>query len=177
MNKYESIEEVLSRGADGEVVRRRKNPLLPLIVMLAGTVLSVWSLGSSSLAEQTDLSSALVLAGGIVALSGVIGTVMRLNASAPVFGPTGQRIRKFELYYDSADRQALCAAVEAADAEALTRIPRTAASGGVLMTVYATDGGDFAMAQVAQYIPHSFEPVTAAVRFDEGQGRVVAATV
>lgn len=177
MNKYESIDEVLSRGADGEVVRRRKNPLLPLLVTLAGAALAVWSLGSPALAEHVDLSSSLVLAGGIVALAGVVGTVMKLNASAPIFGPTGERIRRVELFYDSADRQALCAAVEAADAGALSRIPRTAASGGILMTVYATDGGDFAMAQVSEYIPHAFEPVTAAVRFDVGQGRVVAATI
>lgn len=177
MNPFESIDDMLYHSADGEVVRRRKNPLLPLLVGIAGGALAVWSLHASSLAERPDLSSMLMLLGGIAALAGLIKAAMNIASSEPVFGPTGERIRRVELFYDAADKHALCDAVRAADAEALSRIPRTGASGAVLMTVYATGSGTFAMAQVAEYIPHAFEPVTEAVRFDTEQGRSVAAVI
>ena len=173
MNKFESIDDMLYRSADGEVVRRRKNPLLPSLVAVAGAVLAVWSLHASSLAEHPDLSSVLILTGGVAALAGLVKAVLNAGSSVPVFGPTGERIRKMELFYEAADGRALCAAVEAADAQALSGIPRCDSSSGVLMTVYATDSGDFCVAQVSEYVPHAFEPVTEAVRFGARQGKTV----
>ena len=45
----------------------------------------------------------------------------------------------------------------------------------MLLTLYATGSGSFAMAQVLEYVPHAFEPVTEVVLFSAEQGRAVAA--
>lgn len=45
----------------------------------------------------------------------------------------------------------------------------------MLLTLYATGSGSFAMAQVLEYVPHAFEPMTEVVLFSAEQGRAAAA--
>ena len=85
------------------------------------------------------------------------------------------KIDSGSIYYDAARKQELCAALEAGDADRLSRIPRGGSTSGVLLTLYATGSGSFAMAQVLEYVPHAFEPVTEVVLFSAEQGRAVAA--
>ena len=156
----ESIDDVLYTVTEGRIVRRRKNPLPALLIGVAGAGLAIWSLTASSMSEHENLASMLMLLGGGVALVGLIMAGIALASGSPVYEPTGEKIRRGSIYYDTARKQDLCAALEAGDADRLSRIPR---------------GGSFAMAQVLEYVPHAFEPMTEVVLFSAEQGRAAAA--
>lgn len=173
--KSESIDDVLYAVTEGRIVRRRKNPLPALLIGVAGAGLAIWSLTASSMSEHENLASILMLLGGGVALVGLIMAGIALASGSPVYEPTGERIRRGSIYYDTARKQELCAALEAGDADRTSRIPRGGSTSGVLLTLYATGSGSFAMAQVLEYVPHAFEPVTEVVLFSAEQGRAVAA--
>ena len=165
--KLESIDDVLYTVTEGRIVRRRKNPLPALLIGVAGAGLAIWSLTASSMSEHENLASMLMLLGGGVALVGLIMAGIALAS--------GEKIRRGSIYYDTARKQDLCAALEAGDADRLSRIPRGGSTSGVLLTLYATGSGSFAMAQVLEYVPHAFEPMTEVVLFSAEQGRAAAA--
>lgn len=154
--KLESIDDVLYTVTEGRIVRRRKNPLPALLIGVAGAGLAIWSLTASSMSEHENLASMLMLLGGGVALVGLIMAGIALASGSPVYEPTGEKIRRGSIYYDTARKQDLCAALEAGDADRLSRIPRGGSTSGVLLTLYATGSGSFAMAQVLEYVPHAF---------------------
>ena len=161
--------------AEGRIVRRRKNPLPALLIGVAGAGLAIWSLTAASMSGHENLASMLMLLGGGVALVGLIMAGIALASGSPVYEPTGEKIRRGSIYYDTARKQDLCAALEAGDTDRLSRIPRGGSTSGVLLILYATGSGSFAMAQVLEYVPHAFEPVTEVVFFSAEQGRAAAA--
>lgn len=177
-NDFKVIDDTLYSGIAAEdIIQRRKSPVVALIVALAGSALAVWSLTSGALVDHDNLSSMLMLAGGLIAIVGFIKAGVTFNSAVPVYKPTGERIRRYEIYYQAADKPALCAAVSAGDMERLVGIPRNDKSSSLLLTLYATGSGSFAMGQASQYVPHVFEPVTDVVRFTAEQGKLTAGLV
>lgn len=172
MNDLQLIDDTVYGIEDNTVILRKKNPVVALVLAAAGSALTVWSLTSSSLVERADLSSMLMMAGGILALVGFIKLAMAMRASIPVYKPTGERIQRYELFYQAMDKPALCAAVTAGDVKRLTAIPRNEKSSNLLLTLYTTPSGSFSVGQVSQYVPHAFEPVTEVVRFPPEQGAI-----
>ena len=109
--KSESIDDVLYAVTEGRIVRRRKNPLPALLIGVAGAGLAIWSLTASSMSEHENLASILMLLGGSVALVGLIMAGIALASGSPVYEPTGEKIRRGSIYYDTARKQELCAAL------------------------------------------------------------------
>ena len=148
-NDFKVIDDTLYSGVAAEdIIQRRKSPVIALIVALAGSALAVWSLTSDTMVDRGN-----------------------------VYKPTGERIRRYEIYYQAADKPALCAAVSSGDMERLVNIPRNDKSSSLLLTLYATESGSFSMGQVSQYVPHAFEPVTDVVRFSAEQGKLAVGLV
>ena len=166
-------------GADAAVLRIFLHVRLPrtLACILAGSALAVWSLTSDTMVDRGNLSSMLMLVGGLIAIVGFIKAGVTFSSAAPVYKPTGERIRRYEIYYQAADKPALCAAVSSGDMERLVNIPRNDKSSSLLLTLYATESGSFSMGQVSQYVPHAFEPVTDVVRFSAEQGKLAVGLV
>ena len=103
--KLESIDDVLYTVTEGRIVRRRKNPLPALLIGVAGAGLAIWSLTASSMSEHENLASMLMLLGGGVALVGLIMAGIALASGSPVYEPTGEKIRRGSIYYDTARKQ------------------------------------------------------------------------
>lgn len=177
-NDFKVIDDTLYTGIAAEdISQRRKSPVISLAVALAGCALAVWSLTARTMVDHDNLSSTLMLVGGLIAIVGFIKAGVSLSATMPVYKPTGERIRRYEIFYQATDKPALCAAVTAGDMERLVGIPRTDKSSGLLLTLYATESGSFSMGQVSQYVPHAFEPVTEVVRFSGEQGKLAVGLV
>ena len=126
-NDFKVIDDTLYSGVAAEdIIQRRKSPVIALIVALAGSALAVWSLTSDTMVDRGNLSSMLMLVGGLIAIVGFIKAGVTFSSAAPVYKPTGERIRRYEIYYQAADKPALCAAVSSGDMERLVNIPRNA---------------------------------------------------
>ena len=86
-NDFKVIDDTLYSGVAAEdIIQRRKSPVIALIVALAGSALAVWSLTSDTMVDRGNLSSMLMLVGGLIAIVGFIKagvTIIRLPISRP----------------------------------------------------------------------------------------------
>lgn len=98
-----------------------------------------------------------------------------LASGSPVYEPTGEKIRRGSIYYDTARKQDLCAALEAGDADRLSRIPRGGSTSGS-----AADPVCDRVAALSQWLRYwnmcrTLRPMTEVVLFSAEQGRAAAA--
>lgn len=162
MDNYELLANAIKHHPD--IVTRRKNPILPLVFILVGCVMAFLSLRLPMLVDDKNLSSALMLIGGLLAFFGIFRLITSLSGRIPVFAPTGEQMRRKEFFYEAADKSKLLEAFSSKDMARISRIPRGQSSNVVLMT-YSTSSGSCVLAQVQEYVPHEFVPVTDVVRF------------
>lgn len=146
------------------VVARKKSFVIPAILLVVGAAVAVWSLQSPGLAENKSLSSALMLIGGLVALYGLIRLLVGISARVPYYAPTGERLRSKKIFFELSERAALLAAFQAGDLDRIMKLARTNSS-NVLLVCYTTPSGSCILAQVQEYVPHEFVPVTDVATF------------
>ncbi|MDD3108661.1 MAG: hypothetical protein PHV49_05580 [Alistipes sp.] len=175
MNDFEQIDETLDRVSDGTLIYRRSISYLSFILVIVGVVLAVWSVKAPYFAEHANLSATVMLGGGIFAFMGLIKFGISLGSKYPVYAPSGERIYRYEFYFQSTDKPALCTAVNSGNMQKVVSIPRNATSSSILLTLYATRSGSFSAGQVSQYVPHAFEPVTLPIRFTTDESRLAVA--
>lgn len=173
METYQHIKDILY-NCHADVARRKKNIVLPLLVTLAGLAVTFWSLTDPAVGENANLAAGLLFGGVILALSGLVWTLRAATGSTPVYAPTGEKLRHSERFYDLKDKRKLCAALESGSPEQLAGLAHSDSS-GVVLTLYTTATGSFALAQVAEYIPHRFVPITAVIPFGEGHAQAILA--
>ncbi len=178
MTTFQSIDDALFTVGGDDIVLRRKSLVLPLILLLGGIALAVWSVTTPALEQNASLSAGLMLVGGIAALAGLIMTAV---ASGPkgrvaVDRNTGERVRRYELFYEAGDKAKLCNALTMGDIRRIALLPRSESS-RILLTLYCTKSGSLMIAQVSEYVPHSFEPVTEVYKYAGEHGVHLAAVV
>ena len=96
-NDFKVIDDTLYSGVAAEdIIQRRKSPVIALIVALAGSALAVWSLTSDTMVDRGNLSSMLMLVGGLIAIVGFIKagvTFSSINRPGNGFAGTKSIIR------------------------------------------------------------------------------------
>ncbi len=173
MDTIQNINEVIY-STHKDVIRRKKNPLIPILVTVAGLALTIWSLGAESLITQANLASGLMFLGLTLSIAGAILTVKAFLSSVPVYGPGKERLYRSERFFDPKHKRALCEALESGRADEVAKLPHSETS-GVVLTLWATRSGSFTLAQVAEYVPHRFEPVTEVFSFTQEQAKSILA--
>lgn len=173
METFENINDVLYQ-VNPDIVRRKKNPVLPLLIVLCGVGLTFWSLNAEMLQDRANLSSALLFAGIALVLIGVVATIRAFASSTPCYRPTGEKLYRSERFFEQKDKRALCGALEAGRADEVAALPQSETS-GVVLTIYATRSGSCTLVQAAEYIPHRFVPITSVISFTKEQAKVVLA--
>ncbi len=146
------------------VVARKKSFIVSVLILIVGCAVAVWSLKSPAFAENKSLTSALMLIGSLVALFGLIRLLVGISARVPYYSPTGEKLRCQKIYFDMSERAALLAAFQAGDMERIMKLSRTNSS-NVLLVCYSTPSGSCVLAQVQEYIPHEFAPITEVANF------------
>ncbi len=171
METFENINEVLYQ-VNTDIVRRKRNPLLPIVLAVCGVALTLWSLQSEVLADRANLAAVLLFFGIVLILVGVVATIRAFTSSRPYYRPTGERLYRSERFFDQKDKRALCDALENGQAEAVAALPRSETS-GVVLTIFSTRSGSCVMVQAAEYIPHHFVPITSVLTFTQEQGKIM----
>lgn len=175
METFENINDVLYQ-VNTDIVRRKKNPVLPILIGVCGVVLTIWSLSATVLEDRENLSAALLFLGIVLILVGVVAAIRAFTSSCPYYRSTGERLYRSERFFDQKDKRALCQALEAGEAETVAALPRSETS-GVVLTIFSTRSGSCMLMQAAEYVPHRFVPITAVVSFSQEQARIVRASV
>ena len=167
-NEYQLIDEAIYDLGDLHITRKKKNPLASIIVLLVGVGLTASVYTVEAIQSNANLSSALILIGGITAIIGLVKTLICLfHKGLPVYKPTGERLRRFEFFYEAANRDRVCDCVRRGDFKALAEIPQSNTS-AIIAILYKTPGDNIALAQVLEFIPHFHRPVMETQIFPKG---------
>ncbi len=161
MNTYRAIDDAIYEVTNGAIVRQKKSLLIPALVMIFGVLITVFSDRIDIFFPSVDLDAALMLSGVILAIAGLVNLIIDAThkTGVPVLAETGEKLQRYQLFYDTNKKNELCDCIENADFNRMARIPKGSVS-SVIVTVYSTKSGSLALAQVAEFVPHQFVPVT-----------------
>ncbi len=173
METFENINDVLYQ-VNPDIIRRKKNPILPFLVLVCGVGLTFWSLNAEALQDRANLSASLMFAGIVLVLVGIVSVVRAFVSTSPYYRPTGEKLYRSECFFEQKDKRALCTALEAGRVEEVAALPKSEIS-GVVLTIYATRSGSCTLVQVAEYVPHRFVPITSVISFTQEQAKIVLA--
>ena len=131
-NDFKVIDDTLYSGVAAEdIIQRRKSPVIALIVALAGSALAVWSLTSDTMVDRGNLSSMLMLVGGLIAIVGFIKAGVTFKdelappadaAFATLYDVKDGDVTKHAVYVSSGATAEEIAVFEAKDADAAARV-------------------------------------------------------
>ncbi len=152
--------EALYASSNGVVVERRKNIILPLIVLLAGVGLLISNCFINNGADENNLKSTLVLAGGIVTLIGVILCGIRLfGTGAPYHTKDRCFLVRKQYSFDREQRSAVIKAVEACDKLALDSLEESEIA-GITVLCYYSPHSKYCTMQAFAYEDFAYNSIT-----------------
>lgn len=168
MKTYKTIDDAIYEVANEQVVRRRRNPAAAMIVLIMG--LAVMGLGYfAANALNPALASGMILSGFVLAFAGMVKTIIDLSDKGrPYYKPSGEKLRRYELIFDTPYRLKVCQCVNDGDLDALTGLPH-GRSASVVAVIYKTAHNDVAMTQVFDREPRKRRPLTEMKMFEKGQ--------
>ena len=158
MDKVKFCEALYASQGD-VVVRRRKSAVVPAIVLAAGAAMLAINAFLPKDADLGDVKSILVLAGGIVAIVGIIMLAARMMGSGvPYYRPGHTYLREQLLMFDGSQRTKVLEAVQSGDWKGLLSLPRRNIS-AVSVLFYATPDGSFVAMQPFEYAELEYRPL------------------
>lgn len=165
-----NIDEMIYSISSDTIVGRRYNPLLGIIITAIGAAMFFVNSFIEPFASNLEMHQWMMM-GAICVL--VVGATMVAywlfgDSTHPYYKPSSEKMQRTELSFDKVDLNRIVALVEAGDFKALESIPRSNSS-SVLVIIYATDSDSVAVAQVQEYIPHEYHPVTDILIFKQGE--------
>ncbi len=164
------IDEVLYNISPDAIVGRRYNPFLGIVITIAAAAAMLGANYIEPFASNRDMFQYLMMAGFLVFATGATMVCYSFfgDSVRPYYAPTNERLVRTDLMFNIADINRVEKLVAEGDFKALERLPRSSAS-GLIVVVYATKSGKFAMAQTLEYVPHEYQPVSEPHLFEEGK--------
>ena len=158
---YSPIDETIYSIDPDHIIRKKKNPMTAILFLLLGACLFVVNYFVPGIYSSPNLSSAILMIGTILGLVGAIKLLVALygKSATPVYKPSGEPLKRYELFFDTTYRDAVNKYVQAGDFDALLHLPHNESS-AILVIIYKTSSGDILLAQVLEYVPYHHKPVT-----------------
>lgn len=144
----------------GVVVKRRKPLLIPMLLLLAGAALLVMN-NLYGAEVSNNLRSAVVFIGGLTALVGLVGTVVRLVGSGGIPYHKGDRcyLRYEELYFDRKAWQEVTECVQRGEVARLLSMPHSGVP-AVTVSLYHTPDNRIAAMQAYEFMDLEYKPLS-----------------
>lgn len=158
MSEIKFLDDEIYSIASGEVVKRRKNIVLPALLAAGGAALICFGKYSE---DNVDLNSVISFCGATLLIVGAIMLSVRLFGGGGVpYWTAGRKVlgRK-RYYYDPSLRGALCEALDEGDFAAIAAMPCRETS-TIMLVVYGDTSGGAVAAQLLEYVPHNYVPAT-----------------
>lgn len=169
------IDEVLYSISPDTVVARRYNPILGIVITAVAAVAMIAGNYVEPFASDRDLFQYLMMGGFMVLATGATMICYWLfgDSVRPYYKPTNEKMKRTDLNFNISDVNRIEALVAAGDFKTLESLPRSSAS-GLIVVVYATPSGKCAIAQTLEYVPHEYQPINDARLFEEGKFTVAS---
>lgn len=158
MDKNMICEELYALPGD-RVVKLRKPVWKPMLLALAGAALLIFNATLTG-GDQTNLKSALVFAGGVSLLTGLVMVCLRFfgGGGVPYVPASKAYVRYEELYFDRSKLREVMSRAEAVDVEGLMKM-ETQSVPMVAVTIFHTPDNSFAACQVFEYVELEYRPL------------------
>ena len=132
---------------DSNVVRAPKNYLAPsLLIALAGAAFA----GSIGAASEPSAASIAMAATGLY--------MMFSPSQVLVYAPTGEELRKYELFFDIESDDRIAEIVRQLDSRTLAQHAAASSRGKKRVTVYTVPSAAFRVMQIATFVPYEYRP-------------------
>ncbi|MDR0954784.1 MAG: hypothetical protein LBM20_05315 [Rikenellaceae bacterium] len=148
----------LTAASDGQVVRRKSPAALAfaLVILLIGAALL---LAASAMEQKTGIAYSSSLVFGIVGLC--VGVSIALFGGKEwVYAPTKSKIRVRSKFIDPTQVDFVCRSIEKHELPPIEAELRIMENSSARIDLYTSADGAFAAAQVFQYVPYTYSPVT-----------------
>ncbi len=140
--------------ADGNVKQGRQNPVVYVIILLAGIVfgfLSIKMLGNGSLAYGIVFVCAIL---AIIGLKGIIIPKKILK-----YAKTGEVLKKKELFFNIDQKGNVCDCVKNGNVDELLAIQQ-GDTGRIKVVLYSTPNHNYSVMQIFEYIPYEYVSIS-----------------
>lgn len=167
MSNMKILDDTIFELEDLNIESRRKNPLVSIIILIVGVLLIVAAYNVGPIKESTNISSALIFIGFVVALAGFVMILACLFGKGRPFY-NGKALKRYTFKHEQVMRERARDAVSKGDFKTLSEIPLGETS-SILSVVYKPSNDEIAIAQTLEYIPHTYEPITEIAVFKKGE--------
>lgn len=151
--------EALYASCPDVVVCRRKSVVLPIVTLVTGVALLVVNSFIDNGGDSNNLKSSLVLLGGIIALVGVIVTLVRLFGRGEPYHKATRQFLSYDSYnFGHEQREKVLKAVKEADVESLKKLPQSEVA-SIAVMAYTSTGGEFVAMQPFAYEELEYRPI------------------
>ena len=140
--------------ADGNVKQGRQNPVVYVIILLAGIVfgfLSIKMLGNGNLAYGIVFVCAIL---AIIGLKGIFIPKRILK-----YAKTGELIKKKELFFNIDEKNNVCDCVKNGNIDELLAIQQ-GDTGRIKVVLYSTPNHNYSVMQIFEYIPYEYVSIS-----------------
>ncbi len=138
--------EALYASSNGVVVERRRDFIIPLLTLLVGVALLVGNYFIENGNDANNLKSTLVLAGGVLSLTGAILCGIRIFGGGAPYHTKDRCFLRFKHYsFEQTQRESVIKSVEACDRLALDAIGESDIAGITVIYCYSPNSKFCAM--------------------------------
>ncbi|MFA6778956.1 MAG: hypothetical protein WCU80_04125 [Paludibacteraceae bacterium] len=165
METYEVLESSILNIANGQVAKKKKSFLLPIVLMLMGVAFMVVNNQRFRVIGNDTLTMALFTTGIFVFFTGFLMLFMRKEKY--VYLPTGKEIKKYTLDFDVKELDKIMRLYDNNEFKKMSNL-KVAHNSGLQLSLMGTEDGTMFYSQMMKYVPYAFVPATK-VELHEGE--------
>ena len=154
------INEAIYASSNGVIVERRKNIIMPILVLLAGAAMLVANCFIENGSDTNNLKSTLMLAGGCVLMLGVILSGIAIFGEGRPYHTLDKNYLTLKQYsFDRSQQRVVEKAVNSGDRKSLDTIEEGEVA-GIIAICYYSPKGKFVAMQAFAYEEFTYKPIT-----------------
>ena len=154
------INEAIYASSNGVIVERRKNIIMPILVLLAGAAMLAANCFIENGSDTNNLKSTLMLAGGCVLMLGVILSGIAIFGEGRPYHTLDKNYLTLKQYsFDRSQQRVVEKAVNSGDRKSLETIKEGEVA-GIIAVCYYSPKGKFVAMQAFAYEEFTYKPIT-----------------
>ena len=154
------INEAIYASSNGVIVERRKNIVVPILVLIAGVAMLVANYFIENGTDTNNLKSTLMLAGGCVLMLGIILSGVAIFGEGRPYHTNDKNYLTLKQYsFDRSQQREVEKAVNSGDRKNLEAIDEGDVA-GLIAVCYYSPKGKFVAMQAFAYDEFTYKPIT-----------------
>jgi hypothetical protein len=156
METYDLLENSILQIANGKVVKKSKNRVSSLLLLLSGAILMALNTNKFNLIENGTITTALFFTGVVLFIWGLIALFVKKEQYVHV--DTGTKLKKYSLEFDSQEFDKITRLYDGSHFKEMVTLKKNSQASGLILKLMGTENGEIYFSQVLKYVPYTFVP-------------------